>query len=65
MLSKWPIWNAALDSGALGPIKRAHMIGGIAHKLGLVVMLAAYAWGAALLYLQFRRRDGDAIEEDS
>lgn len=51
--------------GDLGLIKRAHLIAGIAHKLGLVVMLVAYAWGAALLYLQFRNRDSDAIEEDS
>jgi len=51
--------------GDLGLIKRAHLIAGIAHKLGLVVMLVAYAWGAALLYLQFYRRDSDAIEEDS
>jgi predicted RNA-binding Zn-ribbon protein involved in translation (DUF1610 family) len=50
--------------GDLGLIKRAHLIAGIAHTLGLAVMLAAYAWGAALLYLQFRRRDSDAIEED-
>ena len=50
--------------GDLGLIKRAHLIAGIAHKLGLIVMLVAYAWGAALLYLQFRRRDGDAIEGD-
>jgi hypothetical protein len=48
--------------GDLGLIKRAHLIAGIAHKLGLVVMLVAYAWGAALLYLQFHRRDGNAIE---
>lgn len=51
--------------GDLGLIKRAHLIAGIAHKLGFAVMLVAYAWSAALLYLQFQRRDGDAIEEDS
>ena len=50
--------------GDLGLIKRAHAIAGLAHGLGLALMLAAYAWGAALLYLQFRRRDGDALEED-
>jgi hypothetical protein len=49
--------------GDLGLIKKAHLIAGIAHKLGLVVMLVAYAWGAALLYLQFHRRDSDAIED--
>lgn len=51
--------------GDLGLIKRAHLIAGIAHKLGLAVMLVAYAWGATLLYLQFHRSDSDAIEEDS
>jgi hypothetical protein len=51
--------------GDLGLLKRAHLIAGIAHKLGLAVMLVAYAWGAALLYLQFNRRDSNAIEEDS
>jgi len=40
--------------GDLGLIRRAHLIAGIAHKLGLAVML----------YLQFRRRDSHAIEED-
>ena len=50
--------------GDLGLIKRAHLIAGIARMLGLLVMLIAYAWGAALLYLQFRRRDGGALEEE-
>ena len=50
--------------GDLGLIKRAYRIAGIAHKLGLVLMLAAYTWGAALLYLQFKRRDGGSIDED-
>jgi hypothetical protein len=51
--------------GDLGLIKRAHLIAGVAHKLGLALMLAAYAWGAALLYLQFHRRGGDGVEEES
>jgi hypothetical protein len=51
--------------GDLGMIKRAHLIAGIAHKLGLALMLLAYAWGAALLYLQFQRRGGDLPEDDS
>ena len=51
--------------GDLGLIKRAHLIGTLAHKLGLIVMLFAHAWGAALLYLQFRNRGGDdGLEED-
>jgi hypothetical protein len=51
--------------GDLGMIKRAHLIAGIAHQLGLVVMLVAYVWGAALLCFQFQRRGSDVIEEDS
>jgi hypothetical protein len=50
--------------GDLGMIRRAHLIGGVAHKAGLVVMLVAYAWGATLLYLQFGRRNSDSLEED-
>ena len=50
--------------GDLGLLKRAHLIAGIAHMLGLITMLVAYAWGAALLYLQFHRRDSDAIDAD-
>lgn len=51
--------------GDLGLIRHAHFIAGLAHALGLVVMLAAYAWGAALLYLQFYRRGSDAEPDDS
>jgi hypothetical protein len=51
--------------GDLGLIRRAHLIAGIAHALGLVVMLVAWAWGAALLYFQFQRCDGGTIEEES
>jgi len=49
--------------GDLGLIRRAHLIGEIAHQLGLLVMLLACAWGAALLYLQFRNR-GDTASGD-
>lgn len=49
--------------GDLGLIRRAHLIGAIAHQFGLVVMLAADAWGALLLYLQFQRR-GATPDED-
>jgi len=51
--------------GDLGLIGRAHLIGRSAHTLGIVLMLAAWAWGAALLYFQFQRRDGKAIEEEA
>ncbi|MBK5102986.1 MAG: hypothetical protein JJE42_01955 [Burkholderiales bacterium] len=50
--------------GDLGMIRRAHLVAGIAHTLGLVLMLGANTWGAALLYLQFHRRDSSALEED-
>jgi hypothetical protein len=50
--------------GDLGLIGRAHLLGSIAHNLGLVLMLAAWAWGAVLLYLQFRNRGSDVIEEE-
>jgi hypothetical protein len=51
--------------GDLGLLKRAHLIAGIAHKLGFVVMLVAYVWGAVLLYFQFKNRGSGAVEEDS
>ena len=35
----------------------------IAHKLGLALMLVAYAWGATLLYFQFRNRGRDVLDE--
>ena len=49
--------------GDLGLLRRAHLIGGIAHNFGFAGMLAAWAWGAALLYFQFRHRARDANEE--
>ncbi|MCJ7839286.1 MAG: hypothetical protein MUP61_08770, partial [Burkholderiales bacterium] len=56
------VWQNIL--GDLGMIRRAHLVAGIAHTLGLVLMLGANTWGAALLYLQFHRRDSSALEED-
>ncbi len=50
--------------GDLGLIRKAHLIARIAHTLGLFVMLVAYAWGAAQLYLEHRRRGSGAIGED-
>jgi hypothetical protein len=50
--------------GDLGLIPRAHWIARLAHELGLVLMLLAYAWGAALLYRQLRNRGSDDFEED-
>ena len=51
--------------GDLGLIRRAHLIAGIVHKLGLIVMLLACAWGAVLLYIQYRHRNGDAAGEQA
>jgi len=51
--------------GDLGLIKRAHLIAGIAHTVGLIVMLVAYTWGAALLYFQFKNRGSDMFEEEN
>lgn len=50
--------------GDLGLSRRAHGIAGLAHTLGLMLMLAAYAWGAALLYRQRRNLDSDAAGEE-
>jgi hypothetical protein len=51
--------------GDLGLIKRAHLIAGIAHKLGLALLLTAYAWGAALLYRQFGNRGSVVFEDEA
>jgi hypothetical protein len=51
--------------GDLGLIRRAHLIAGIVHTAGLIVMLLASAWGAVLLYFQYRRRKGGAAGEES
>ena len=50
--------------GDLGMIRRAHLLGSIARHFGLVVMLLAWAWGAVLLYFQFKNRGRGATEED-
>ncbi len=50
--------------GDLGLIRRAHLIAGIAHLLGLLLMLLACAWGAVLLQRQFRNRDNEVLDED-
>ena len=44
--------------GDLGLLHRAHEVAWVMHKFGLVVMLAAWAWGAYILWLQFQRREG-------
>lgn len=50
--------------GDLGLIKKAHLIAGAAHALGLLLMLAAYAWGGTLLLRQFGNRDSGVVDED-
>jgi hypothetical protein len=49
--------------GDLGLIKRARFVGQIAHKTGLLVMLAGLAWAALLLYRQVRDRAGEPVED--
>jgi hypothetical protein len=45
--------------GDLGLLQRAHEVAWVMHKFGLVVMLAAWAWGAYILWRQFQRREGN------
>ncbi len=40
----------------LGLLKRAHEVGWVMHKFGLLVMLAAWAWGGYILWRQFKNR---------
>ena len=49
--------------GDLNLIKKAHLIGNIAHKCGMLVMALALAWGAMLLWLQHKNKDGELLEE--
>jgi len=68
VFQKCPKCNTALDPGDAEARERCPACGLIFAKylqLGLVAMLAAYAWGAALLYFRFRDRDSGAIEEKS
>jgi hypothetical protein len=43
-----------------GLLKRAHAIGGLAHKLGALVMLTSMAWAAWILWQQKHRLTKDA-----
>jgi hypothetical protein len=49
--------------GDLGLLKRAHFVGQLAHKTGLLVMLAGLGWAALLLYRQLRDRGGQPAED--
>ena len=42
--------------GDLGLLNRAHEVARIMHEFGLLLMLAAWAWGAYILLRQFQRR---------
>ena len=43
--------------GDLGLLAHAHGVARVMHAVGLVVMLAAWAWGGAILWKQFQRRE--------
>jgi len=44
--------------GDLGLLMHAHGVARVMHEFGLLLMLAAWAWGAYILWLQFQRREG-------
>jgi len=49
--------------GELGLIKRAHAVGYVLHGIGVALMIAANAWGAYLLWRQWRNRtDGATLD---
>ena len=43
--------------GILGLLNRAHEVAWVTHKLGLLVMLAAWAWGGYILWRQFENKE--------
>jgi len=49
--------------GDLGLLSRTHGVGRMPHGSGLVLMLAAHAWGALLLLRQFRNRTDRPVRE--
>ena len=42
--------------GDLGLLTRARTVGYIVHAFGIVMLLASFAWAAAMVWMQFRRR---------
>src|SRR5262245_9004387 len=42
--------------GDLGLLHRAQVVGRIAHGLGVLMLIASLAWGAAMVWMQFQRR---------
>jgi hypothetical protein len=49
--------------GDFNLIRKAHLIGNIAHKSGALVMVIALAWGATLLWRQYKNKDSELLEE--
>ncbi len=43
--------------GILGLLDRAHEVAWVTHKLGLLVMLAAWAWGGYILWRQYENKE--------
>ena len=43
---------------SLGLLQKSQVIGGVVHKLGALTVIAAIGWGAMVLHLQFRQREG-------
>src|SRR5262245_30589905 len=42
--------------GDLGLLHRAQAVGYVAHGLGVLMLIASFAWGAAMVWMQFQRR---------
>lgn len=42
--------------GDLGLLHRAQTVGYVAHRLGVILLVASFAWGAAMVWMQYRRR---------
>ena len=55
-------WIYLLNS--LGLMAKAHMLGGLTHKLGALVVVLSLAWGGWVLKLQYARLSGDVLHED-
>jgi hypothetical protein len=49
---------------SMGLLPKAQLLGGLAHKLGALVVLLALGWGAWVLRRQYARVAGDVLRED-
>ena len=45
--------------GDLGLLQRARAVGYAVHAFGVLMLLASFAWAAAMVWMQFRRRRGN------